>query len=112
MTYLVMTQIATKTYPLETDLAPRAPRLRRNFRGPTMSKEIPVKMGEEDSNKFKNLGGPTGGSNLEGSLLVFIQVTHLSIKAFIIFFECATITPKFPCLSLAAVVLLFRCRVE
>ena len=82
MTYLVITHIATKTYPLKTDLDPRAPFFERNFKGPTMSKEIPEKMGEEDSNKFKNLGGPTGGSNLEGSLLVFIQVTHLSIKGF------------------------------
>ena len=75
-----MTQTAIKQYHFEIVFAPLAPRLRRNLSGLIMSNEIPENMGDEDSNKFRNLGGPRGGSNLAGSLLVLMNFTQFSIS--------------------------------
>ena len=48
--------------------------------GPIASKETPENIGDEDSNKLKNLGAPNGGSNLAGTLAVFIHFTQLEIS--------------------------------
>ena len=43
------------------------------------------KMGEEDSSRLRNLGAPSGGSNLGGALEVLIHLTQEEIKGTIIF---------------------------
>ena len=44
------------------------------------SNDTPEKIGDEDSNRFKNLGAPKGGSNLVGTLAVFMHFTLLEIS--------------------------------
>ena len=83
---MVMQQIAMRKYPLLIIFAPRAPLFKRNLIGPIASKDTPKKIGDEDSNRFKNLGAPKGGSNLVGALEVFIHFTHEEIIGRIIFF--------------------------
>ena len=77
---MVMTQMAMRQYPLLIVFAPRAPRFKRNLIGPIASNDTPEKIGDEDSNRFKNLGAPNGGSNLAGTLAVFIHFTQLEIN--------------------------------
>ena len=73
--------------------APRAPLFNRNLIGPMASKLTPRKMGEEDSSRLRNLGAPSGGSNLGGALEVLIHLTHEEISGRIIFLAWATIVP-------------------
>ena len=82
---MVMTQMAMRQYPLLIVFAPQAPLFKRNLIGPIASKDTPEKIGDEDSNRFKNLGAPKGGTNLVGALEVFIHFTHLEINERIIF---------------------------
>ena len=61
--------------------------------GPMASKLTQRKMGEEDSSRLRNLGAPSGGSNLGGALEVLIHLTQEDIKGTIIFLTWATIVP-------------------
>ena len=83
---MVMTQMAIRKYPLLMVFAQRVPLFKKNFIGPIASKDTPKKIGDEDSNRFKNLGAPKGGSNLVGAFEVFIHFTHAEINGRIIFF--------------------------
>ena len=92
--------------------APLAPLFSRNFIGPIASKLTPKKMGDEGSNKLRNLGAPRGGSNRSMHLEVLVHLTQFLIKGTIIFLTWATIVPKWPCLILARVADLLRCRAK
>ena len=73
--YFVNTHTITRMYPLDTEFAPRAPLFNKNFTGPSMSIEMPGKMGEELSRREKNLGLPTGGEKV---CTVFAFLRHLT----------------------------------
>ena len=78
--------MAIRQYSLLMVFTPRSPLFQRIVIGPIASKDTPKKIGDDDSNRFKNLGAPNGGSNLVGALEVFIHFTHEEIIGRIIFF--------------------------
>ena len=73
--------------------APLAPLFNRNLIGPIASKLTPKKMGDELSNKLRNLGAPRGGSNRSMHLEVLIHLTQDLMKGTMIFLTWATIVP-------------------
>ena len=72
---------------------PLAPLFNKNFIGPMALKLTPKKMGDELSNKLRNLGAPRGGLNRSMHLEVLIHLTQDLMKGTIIFLTWATIVP-------------------